>query len=56
MWEAYRGSRTGIPLDWVGTTDMDMGEMVFQDLIAEQAQRHFDMLPHFEGELLGSAP
>lgn len=48
-WEAFRGSWTGYREDWVGTTDMDMGEPVFQDLIAEQATRHLEKLDHFEG-------
>ena len=35
--------------DWVGTTDMDTMEPIFEDLIVEQAQRHVDRLKKFEG-------
>ena len=35
--------------DWVGTTDMDTQEPAFEDLIIEQAQRHIDRIPSFEG-------
>ena len=35
--------------DWVGTTDMDTQEPVFEDLIIEQAARHLAELPAFEG-------
>ena len=48
-WEAFSGAWKGFRKDWVGTTDMDMGEPVFQDLIAEQATRHLEKLAHFEG-------
>eukprot|EP00041_Stephanoeca_diplocostata_P027866 m.777446 g.777446 ORF g.777446 m.777446 type:complete len:964 (-) comp23264_c0_seq2:304-3195(-) len=48
-WSLARGSWQTYQSDWVGTTDMDPAEEVFADLLSEQAQRHVQRLPSFQG-------
>ena len=48
-WSLIHGKFTVHKTDWVGTTDMDTQEPVFEDLIIEQAARHLAELPAFEG-------
>jgi len=43
------GKFTAPKSDWVGTTDMDTMEPVFEDLILDQAARHLQKIPSFEG-------
>eukprot|EP00038_Savillea_parva_P010156 m.188310 g.188310 ORF g.188310 m.188310 type:complete len:848 (+) comp17384_c0_seq1:177-2720(+) len=57
LWDALLQSGWSVPVgkftqamhDWVGTTDMDTAEPAFEDLIVEQAARHLQMIPSFEG-------
>ena len=48
-WDVYHGKWMVHKYDWVGTTDMDTQVPSFEDLIVEQAARHLEKLPAFEG-------
>eukprot|EP01006_Ploeotia_vitrea_P065811 TRINITY_DN93852_c0_g1_i1.p1 TRINITY_DN93852_c0_g1~~TRINITY_DN93852_c0_g1_i1.p1 ORF type:complete len:808 (+),score=70.02 TRINITY_DN93852_c0_g1_i1:44-2467(+) len=48
-WHPYYGFHNDVIHDWVGTILMDPYGPKWKTLLLDQAQRHLDMLPDFEG-------